>query len=267
MSLLPSGDRRVDFSNWQRQLLQIDGTITVVHRAGSGFPLVYLHGGGTWTGLAFSDGWPEQFEAFLPHHPGFGMSCENPRINSTAGYVEHYRELFDTLGLDRVHLIGSSLGGRLAAEFAARYPERVEKLVLAAPAGLNVPEHPLPDLSTIPPENFPAFLVQDIQVLLPYLPNGPDEEFGAMRVREGTAVMRVLRDGSMDNPEMPSLLATIKSPTLLIWGSEDRLIPAGQAEYWQQAIPGAQLRMFTNVGHLPLDESNEARQALLHFLS
>ncbi|MDT4837654.1 4,5:9,10-diseco-3-hydroxy-5,9,17-trioxoandrosta-1(10),2-diene-4-oate hydrolase [compost metagenome] len=216
--------------------------------------------------MAFAEGLPEHFEVFVPHHPGFGMSCENPAIDSIDGYVEHYRDLFDTLGIARAHVVASSMGGRLAAEFAARYPERVERLVLAAPAGLTVPAHPLPDLSTVPPEEFPALLVQDIRVLLPFLPEGPDEEFGAMRAREGAAVMRLLRGGSLDNPEMPSLLATIKSPTLLLWGSEDRLIPVGQAEYWQQAIPDAQLKVFTNVGHLPLDESSEARQALLEFL-
>ena len=266
MSMLPSGDRRVDFSGWHRQCHQVNGAVITVHTAGQGTPVVYLHGGGTWHGLGFTSGLTDRFKVYLPHHPGFGLSEDNATIASIADCVEHYETVFDTLNLQRVHLIGSSLGGRIAAEFAARYPNRVSKLVLAAPAGLTVADHPLPDLSTIAPQDFPSYLVKDMQVLLPFLPNGPDEEFMSMRVREGGAVMHLLGQTGLDNPNMPELLQRISAPTLILWGRLDRILPVGQAEHWKNNIAGAEIKVLEDIGHLPLDESAEARQAVLDFL-
>lgn len=266
MNTLPSGDRRVDFSGWRRHQLQINGAIVVAHESGTGEPpVVYLHGGGTWHGIGFASGLSRHFRVILPHHPGFGQSQDNQQLDSVDAYVEHCRALFDTLGLTTINLVGNSLGGRIAAEFAARYPQRVNKLVLAAPAGYAVAEHPLPDLRSVAPEDFPTYLVHDMGVLLPYLPTGPDDEFAAMRAREGASAMRMIPHG-LDNPEMPALLARISAPTLIIWGQEDRLIPAGRAEHWRRAIANAQLLVLSEVGHLPLDESADARAAMLTFL-
>lgn len=267
MSMLPSGDRRVDFSGWQRQYYQIDGAVIAVHSAGEGHPVVYLHGGGTWHGLGFTAGLTDRFKVYLPHHPGFGLSEDNPQITSIADCVEHYKKVFDTLDFQRVHLVGSSLGGRIAAEFAARYPDRISKLVLAAPAGLTVAEHPLPDLSTVAPQDFPSYLVNDMRVLIPFLPDGPDEEFMSMRAREGGAVMNLLSQTGLDNPNMQELLQRISAPTLILWGGLDQMIPVGQAEHWKNKIAGAELKVLEGIGHLPLDESAEARQALLDFLN
>lgn len=266
MSMLPSGDRRVDFSGWHRQCYQVNGAVITVHTAGQRTPVVYLHGGGTWHGLGFTSGLTDRFKVYLPHHPGFGLSEDNATIASIADCVEHYEAVFDTLNLQRVHLIGCSLGGRIAAEFAARYPNRVSKLVLAAPAGLTVTDHPLPDLSAVAPQDFPSYLVNDMQVLLPFLPNGPDEEFMSMRMREGGAVMRLLGQTGLDNPKMPELLQRISAPTLILWGRLDRILPVGQAEYWKNNIAGAEVKVLEDIGHLPLDESAEARQAVLDFL-
>lgn len=266
MNVHPRGDRRVDHSNYEYQEHRIDGTTTVVYHAGNGSPLVYLHGAGTWHGLKFADDWPAHFSTYLPYHPGFGPSETNPRIDSFQGYVDHYVKLLDALELDRVNLIGFSLGALVAVKFAAQHGNRISKLVLAAPVGLNVPAHPQPDLMSIPPEEFPNYLANDIGTILPYLPSGPDEEFQAMRMKEGTSTARLLRNGSLIDPDLPYTLGLIQSETLLIWGREDRIVPCGQAEYWRKAIPQSQALLFSNAGHLVLDESLSARDAVLSFL-
>lgn len=267
MTTLPTGDRRVDYSGWHRHDLNIRGSRITLHRKGEGAPLVYLHGGGTWHGLGFATNLTDYFDVIVPHHPGFGLSDDNPSVTSIDDCVEHYRSVFDSLGLDAVFLMGSSLGGRIAAEFASRYPSRVAKLILAAPAGLDVAEHPLLDLSTIEPQDFPSYLVRDLNVLVPFLPTGPDEEFVMMRAREGAAAMRLLQVGGLENPHMPQLLQQVNAPTLILWGLQDQILPAGRAEHWLAALPNAELKTFQNVGHLPLDETPDARQAVLHFLT
>ncbi|WLH65191.1 alpha/beta fold hydrolase [Pseudomonas sp. FP2300] len=212
MSMLPSGDRRVDFSDWHRQYYQINDAVIAIHSAGEDTPVVYLHGGGTWHGLGFTAGLTDYFKVYLPHHPGFGLSEDNPKITSVSACVEHYEKVFETLDLQRFHLIGTSLGGRIAAEFAARYPARVSKLVLVAPGGLAVLEHPLPDLSTVAPQDFPSYLVNDMQVLLPFLPDGPDEKFTSMRTRECGAFMKLVGQTGLDNPNMPEIYNTLPRP-------------------------------------------------------
>lgn len=261
------GDHRVDHSIYERQEYFINGCRTVVYVAGKGKPLVYLHGGGTWHGLTFAQDWLSDFQVILPYHPGFGHSDDNSLISSMEGYVDHYVELFNAMGLDKVMLVGFSLGGRLAAEFAALHPHFIEKLVLVAPAGLNVPEHPQPDFTQIKPSEIPGYLVEDISVIAPYLPTQEDPEFSAMRMREGGSVAKILRNGSMVNKSMPTILGRITMPVLLIWGTKDRIVPPGQANRWQQLIPGSELQIIDNAGHLVLDESQQARRSVISFCS
>ena len=260
------GDARVDHAGFERHEYLIDGCPTVVYSAGSGQPLVFLHGGGTWHGIDFARAWTAHFRVILPYHPGFGQSADNPRIDSLQDYIQHYQELFEVMGLERFNLAGFSLGGRMAAEYAIQHGQQLDKLVLIAPAGLDVKEFPQPDFMVIPPEDIPSYLVHDIVTLLPFLPSAPDEEFGAMRMREGMAVGRISRDGVMTNPKLPHWLHRIRMPTLLLWGSEDRIVPPGQAEHWQRLLPHAQLKLFPNAGHLVLDESPAAREAVRQFL-
>ncbi|WP_193075995.1 alpha/beta fold hydrolase [Pseudomonas sp. FME51] len=260
------GDSRVDHSDFERQEYFIDGCNTVVYSAGQGQPLVFLHGGGTWHGIDFARTWLDRYRVILPYHPGFGESADNPSISSMEGYIQHYQKLFEQMGLTDFNLVGFSLGGRMAAEYAIQHGGTLRKLVLIAPAGLDVKEHPQPDFLRIPPEDFPGWMVNDIATLAPFLPSGPDEGFAAMRMREGGSVARISSNGEVTNPELPDWLPRIKLPTLLAWGENDRIVPPGQAGHWHRLIPHADVRIFPSAGHLLLDESLAAREAVADFI-
>lgn len=266
MTQLLNGDRRVDLSGFTKTKLSINGLLTVVYRAGKGQPLLFMHGAATWHGFDFSRGWISQFEVIIPYHPGFGPSEANNAFTTVDHYVSHYQDLAEALGLSSFHLVGFSLGGWIAAHFAAKHSSQVDRLVLIAPAGLEVIDHPQADLSTIAPEEILEYLVNDVSTLGPYLPTGEDAEFAAMREKEGNSVAGLLRDGTLNRPNMPQVLQTISSPTLLIWGMKDRLIPPGQGAAWQQLISGASLKVFPNAGHLVLDESPAACDEVAEFL-
>lgn len=172
-------------AGFHRREYFIGGVRTVVYSAGSGPPLVYLHGGGTFHGFEFARDWTSRFHVILPYHPGFGESDDDVSIDSMHDYVLHYLELFDVLGLATVSLVGASLGGRLAAEFAVSHGSRLSKLVLVAPAGLASLEHPSPDFGSIAPAELPNYLVHNLEVIRPFWPDAPDPAFVAARVREG----------------------------------------------------------------------------------
>ena len=137
---------------------------------------MFLHGAGTVSGFNFSASWARKFKVYLPYHPGFGESADSAAITSIDDYVLHYLELLDHLELDKVRLVGLSLGGWIAATLATQNSHRLKKLVLVGPAGLRVPEHPTTDIFRLKPDELPSYLVQDLSVLAPYVPDpqGPD---------------------------------------------------------------------------------------------
>jgi pimeloyl-ACP methyl ester carboxylesterase len=242
----------------------INGIDTAVLTAGEGEPLVFLHGAGTAMGFDALLPMAGNARLIVPYHPGFGASADDPSIDGLHDYILHYLDLFDRLGIDKVSLVGHSMGGNLAATFALLYPQRVRRLVLAAPFGLRVPEHPTVDFFSIPDEQVLEYLVAD---LTPYadMPMPPPPEFLADRYRESTSFARVAWKRPYDL-KLQKWLHRIAAPTLIVWGEADRLIPVAQAPIWAEHIAGAQVRTLPGIGHLVFDESPDAAAAVRDFL-
>jgi pimeloyl-ACP methyl ester carboxylesterase len=246
-------------TTYVEQRYDINGIDTAVLSAGEGAPLVFFHGGGTVTGFDVLLPLAESARLIVPIHPGFGASADDPSIDSLHDYHLHYLDLFDRLGLGQFSLAGHSMGGALAANFALLQPGRVRRLVLAAPWGLNVPEHPTVDFFSIPPEQVLAYLFADLSRFEGMPP--PPPEFLAAREREAASLARVLSPPPYDR-KVQKWLHRIAAPTLLLWGEADRLIPAGQAPAWAAQIPDATIETVPKAGHLLFDESAEAVAAV-----
>lgn len=253
---------------FRRETLKIGGVKTVLFTGGKGKPVVYFHGGGTFHGVDFARSWLKHFRVIAPFHPGYGESGDDPRMDSMQHYLLHYLELFERLELRRFDLVGISLGGWMAAEFAVMFPERIRRLVLAAPAGLRVPEYPSPNLAEIPREEILSYLVKDLDTLKPHLPKSKREAEALAALMEGEALTaaRIAPLGPV-SPILERWLHRATMRTLLIWPKEDRILPVGQAKKWMRLLPNAKLLVADNAGHLVLDESKKARQAVVKFLS
>jgi pimeloyl-ACP methyl ester carboxylesterase len=251
---------------FERESITVNGVKVVMLTAGQGEPLVLWHGAGTWHGFDFALPWASKFRVIIPFHPGFGESADAPELATPSDYSLHYLEMFDQLGLDLVNLVGFSMGGRLAATFAIEHRRRVRKLVLIAPAGLNLPEYPLPDFSKTPFEEIPGYLAHDPSILAPYLPKGPDPEFAAARQREGGNFGKLLQNGLI-GPWLPHWLHRVNMPTLIAWGDKDRILPAAMAPAWKKLIPHAVVHVFPDAGHLVTDEKPECVEAIADFLA
>src|SRR6195256_2743910 len=110
-----------------------------LHRAGRGRTVLFLHGaGGVPQWLPFFEALAERYELLVPEHPGFGGSDDPAWIRSMPDLAMFYLDLVEEAGLDRIHLIGNSLGGWLAAEILIRDRSRFRSLVQLAPAGIRV---------------------------------------------------------------------------------------------------------------------------------
>jgi pimeloyl-ACP methyl ester carboxylesterase len=248
----------VDF---KKETLKVNGVDTVLYTAGKGEPLLFLHGAGTFHGYEFAKPWADKFRVIHPYHPGFGESGDDPAMDTFNDYVMHYVDLLDALGIDKVHLVGFSLGGFLAAQFASQQRQRVKTLTLVAPAGMRSAEYPTLDVLATPGDQIVGSLASNFEVLKPWLPAGPDPDFIAARYREATTLARLLPW----NPKFLRYLHRIDVPTLIVWGDEDKLVPRQHAELWKKALPNARVEIFKGAGHLVLDEKPEAASAVAAF--
>jgi pimeloyl-ACP methyl ester carboxylesterase len=236
-------------------------------REGSGSPLLFLHGaggGGRW--LAFNERLATRFDVLAPTHPGHGGSPAAEWIEHISDLAFHYLDLLDALGLARVHLVGASLGGWIAAEMATMASHRLDSLVLIDPVGIKVEGWIYPFLFGMELPELISRVFHDPMAALALAPPDMSIETLALLYRQNTALARVAWNPYLYDPLLRRRLARITTPTLLAWGAHDRLAPLICAEAWRQEIPGATLRMFEDSGHVPhLEEPEAVAAAIIEF--
>lgn len=253
--------------DFERSSHIVNGKNVVVLTAGDGPDLVFLHGTGTFPGFDIIWNWAKNYRVIIPFHPNFGESDDNQAIVVIGDYVSHYTQLFDQLKLDKFNLLGFSLGGWIAAEYAIRHPERIQKLILAAPAGLMVEEAPAPDLLKMPPEDVPGYLTHDPNIAISFFPEQPDPVFDATLGRELAALGQVLAEHPKGNPQLAENVKNLTMPSLIIWGAKDRLMPVAQAAHWGAALPVAKVEYIEGTGHLLFEEQPASGDVVAAFLA
>jgi pimeloyl-ACP methyl ester carboxylesterase len=256
----------------KKQFIDVGGKRTQVLIGGSGDPLLYLHSsGGEATWLPFHDALSKHFTVIAPAHPGFADSEGMDQIDGMDDVLFHYLDFFEAMGLERVNLMGTSLGGWIALEFAMRYPEKVDRLILIDSCGLYVDGSPIVDLFAVlnrsdrvrklifhDPDSFVANIA---------IPNIPSPEQTVIAYRAFTAAARIGWNTYFSNPKMRERLWRIKNPTLIIWGENDKLIPVAHAHAFHEGIKDSQLALIPNCGHMPIFEQPDLFvKAALQFL-
>lgn len=211
--------------------------------------------------------------------PGFGLTGPDPTGDySDARAHVVILALLDRLGVERAHVVGSSMGGRIAWSFAAAHPERMWRLVLMAPDGFaaerreyGVPAD-VPPLIRLLPYTLPRFLLR--WTMAPAFSPDPSLLSGALLDRyhellRAPGVRRAMVARLEQNILVPPepLLAQIEAPTLLLWGALDRMVPVTNAEDYLRAMPNARRLVLEGVGHVPMEETPaEVIRAMRDFL-
>jgi pimeloyl-ACP methyl ester carboxylesterase len=239
-------------------VVTLAGTRIHVMRGGTGAPLVFLHGAGGHPGWSpFLDRMAQGFEVIAPEHPGFGRSDDRASLAEIADLADFYRDLLRALGLARVHLVGASLGGWIAAELAVRSTARLATLTLVGAVGITAQGEPVDDLFRLPLaedlERYyadPATAARRLQAIA-----NADPAAGA---RNRATAMRLADRQRYHNPDLAQRLHRIDVPTLLVWGEADGLVPPRFGEAYQAAIPGSRLVVVPDAGHAPYDEQPDA---------
>jgi len=238
-------------------------------RGGTGQPLLYLHDtfSSTWTPV--HDALAKHYEVIFPIHPGCAGSTDLDDIDGMDDLVFHYLDVCATLGLARPVLLGPSLGGWLAAEWAARYPEMLRALILVDAFGLRVPEAPAIDLLRLDPGQLRPVLFADptAAVAQEIAPDAPAPESLEAHFQARQTLARFAWQFP-DNPKLARYLYRVKTPTLIIWGAQDGVVSTVHAQAYLRGIAGAELVVLPRCGHLPLTEQPEACvHAVLSYLA
>ncbi|HXG63515.1 MAG TPA: alpha/beta hydrolase [Blastocatellia bacterium] len=245
------------------RMIELNGRQIQIMEGGEGEPVLYLHSayGENLLWFPFHQKLAEKFRVIAPAHPGFARSEGLEDIDSMEDMVFHYLDLLDHLGLASVNMVGVSLGGWIAAEFATRYPERVKRLALASPAGIWLNEHPMADLFAVSrwPARLRPILFRDPNSYLAQLlvPEEPTDEQLAEAYKNMAAAARLAWNPLGHNPKLPGRLRRIKSPTLILWGDDDRLIPTACADEWARHIQGARVVKIKDCGHMMIFEAED----------
>jgi pimeloyl-ACP methyl ester carboxylesterase len=178
-----------------------------------------------------------------------------------------YLDLIEEAGLDRVHLIGNSLGGWLATEILIRDRSRFRSLVQLAPVGIRVKGVPCGDNFIWGPEEAVRSLYHDQSFADRVLALSPSEEQMDVLLRNRFTVAKFGWQPRWYNPDLEKWLHRIKLPALVVWGRDDKIMPSAFAALWRERLPDARLLMLEGCGHLPhVERAPELAHQVLEFL-
>jgi pimeloyl-ACP methyl ester carboxylesterase len=234
---------------------------------GEGSPLLYLHGFDGHPGeapflqrLASATG----RRVYAPETPGCGESTGIEQIDDIVDMTLFHRQLVETLGLGAsgVDVVGHSLGGMFAAEFAALCPQLTRRLVLVSPFGLWLDEAQVPDLFAMSPGQLQRSTWHDpespvAQQTLTAMANGAGGGVAAAVMRAGNLSTAGKFLWPIPDRGLLKRLPFVKAPTLVVVGASDKLVGPTYGEAFASGIAGARLATIANAGHSPMIEQPE----------
>jgi pimeloyl-ACP methyl ester carboxylesterase len=265
-------------------IFEVYGRKVSVLESGSGAPLLYLHGFAdvhsvkdSW--MPFHERLAKQARVIAPAHPGCAQSDENKDVDAIEDVVFHYLEVLDALKLTRFDLVGSCVGGWIAAELAARHPEKIRKLVLIGATGLFVQGALIGDVFMMAqPERGSSyaglrtllFAGADQPRALELFPDGMGElEEELRRYQMLRLASRIgFKPPYFYNYSLRNRLRRISSPALVIWGEKDNMVPRVHGETYAKLIPNATLSIVSGAGHsVHVEEPEETAKLVADFLA
>jgi pimeloyl-ACP methyl ester carboxylesterase len=214
-------------------------------------PFLLLHGGAGPASVAgFADLLAARWNArvIVPTHPGFDGTPRAGGLDSVKALARLYADLLDDEDVWDVTVVGNSIGGWVAAELALLRSPRVSGIALVNAVGIDVPEHPITDVSTLTPDGLRRLSFHDPDRFPPDPDRRPGPDLAALGAY---TAMR------MTDPTLRDRLADLDLPVQVVWGESDGIAVPAYGRAFAEAIPGARFAVIPGAGHLPQLETPE----------
>jgi pimeloyl-ACP methyl ester carboxylesterase len=252
----------------------IDAMNTAYLSAGSGYPVICLHGGGAGAVTWYPSIGPlaKHFHVIAPDIVGYGESDKPDAAYDKAFFVGWLKQFLLEMGISRAHFVGLSQGGAIALQFTLDYPEMVDKLVLVDAGGLGAKSPLLSIIAMAWLNTFPSMLANRFfshYLLFKFENRDPNHSLYSIAVLKYKGGKNAFMQGrgSAVSETRETELRKISNRTLVIWGENDRLFPIETVVNTVSMIPNAELCKIQEAGHLPLmDQPDLFNKALVDFL-
>jgi pimeloyl-ACP methyl ester carboxylesterase len=279
-------DLKKAYANEHSKFIEINGMQVHYRDEGKGFPIVLVHG--TASSLHT---WNDWTTALTKDHrvirmdlPAFGLTGPNKDANySIEAYTKFLHQFLSKIKLDKFYLAGNSLGGNIAWNYAAEYPEKVEKLILVDASGLptNKPQPAIFKMAKTPVLNSlflyvtPKFFIkknmEQVYADKTKITDDLVTRYHKMALRVGNRLAfidRAKTDFKLGEKSNLEKLRSIQTPTLLIWGAKDTWIPLDNGKRMDRFLSNSKLVVLENSGHVPMEENpKESFDVLSSFLN
>jgi len=244
----------------KQEEIRIRGRSTRIFRGGKGAPLLFLPDTFCSAWLPIHETLSAHYEVFLPVHPGCAGSEDGfDQFDEIEDMVFHNVDLCEALRLDQPIVVGASFGGWIAAEWAIRYSQALDKLVLIDALGLRIPDAPAADILAIDNAAVRRAVFADPSAALARetIPDTPKQEEIVNTLLARQTLARFAWQFP-DDPRLSRYLYRVKTPTLIIWGEHDGFVPRAHGKTFQLKITNSRLVVVPNCGHLPHVEAADA---------
>jgi pimeloyl-ACP methyl ester carboxylesterase len=248
----------------------IDGIKVECVEKGRGRPLLFLHPGiGLDRNAPVLDRLAERARVIAPSHPGFGASEQPPSFNTIDDLAYFYLDLLDELDLKDAAVVGVSIGAWIAAEMAVKSTARLSHLVLANAVGIKPggrESRDIADIFAVTEKQFNEIAYCDPKRAERDYTKMADAELRIVaRNREATA--RYAWSPYMHDPKLKRRLHRIRTPTLFLWGTSDRILSEDYGRAYCAAIPGARFETIERAGHFPhVEQPDEFARKVFAFI-
>jgi pimeloyl-ACP methyl ester carboxylesterase len=253
---------------WTSETVSIAGGGLHVARAGSGPPLLVLHHDiGSPERLPFYDALTSDFTVLVPSHPGYGKSERPAWLRNVRDVAAVHQWLLAEWRLTDVAVVGLGFGGWIAAEMASLAPRDFRRVVLVGAMGIKPERGEIADQALVSYIDYVKLGFADLAHYARVFGAEPPTETLEQWDLNREMTFRIAWKPYMYNPTLPHLLGGVVTPTLVVWGRDDRIVPLECGERFAKALPNARLHVMEHTGHfVEMERPDELARLVCDFV-